>query len=243
VVGWRSGDHSRAHRAFPNTVSSAWSDSRARMRWQDLIGTGQVSTPHPDEDWRLTMRFKAEHEARGIFTKLRVHAAAAEAATELQDFVFASRDGVWVRAYAGTYDGLRRAQRVIGELVVAQRLEVDEIAEHRRAASERWEQVELSPLSPRERSVCVRNSGVSSWGAEAEPERVEVRFELPDHQSCIDFATKLRREGYEIHRRGSYLFMFADNREAAIALGNVLKQQAPSDAQLYFSGAETTLIF
>jgi hypothetical protein len=42
--------------------------------------------------------------------------------------------------------------------------------------------------------------------------------------------------GYEAHRRGSFVFLFAEDHDSAHALGEQLREKAPATAKLFYMG-------
>jgi hypothetical protein len=191
-------------------------------------------TSNDHDDWRLTVRFKSGEDATGIFARLQAKIAATLATRRLgDDGVLAHRDGEWLRLHAASYSGLLRAHQAIVILLGEQH--ADELAQHRSAQSDQWVRLEL-PVPEREANLVAEREGSVLWGAEADPERVQIRFEVPDHRACLAFAKELEDRGYEVHTRGSFLFLFADDTQSAHELGQELRASAPSGAQLYYMG-------
>jgi hypothetical protein len=193
-----------------------------------------------DQDWRLTVKFESEGHAHGVFSALKTHAAAALATDRLKDGLLAEHDGEWLRIYAGSEGALRRAQTVVAGALEAERVKAQEDAEHRAPGGE-WEQVELPPLPARDAPLVGEHHGQGPWGAEADPDRVQVHFELDSKHAAEAFAGGLESDGYDVHRTGSRVFIFADDIKAAHELGDELSKRAPAGAQLFFEGEGRTL--
>ena len=85
--------------------------------------------------------------------------------------------------------------------------------------------------------------GEGPWGADAEPDRIEVRFEMKHRDDAIAFAAELADAGYEAHRRGSFVFLFAEDHDSARALGEQLRGKAPATAKLFYMGEGTGTLF
>ncbi|HXW58045.1 MAG TPA: hypothetical protein VEJ23_01070 [Solirubrobacteraceae bacterium] len=179
-----------------------------------------------DDDWRLTVRFESHAHAQHIFLHLREHAAAALAADRLKDGVVAEHDGEWLRVYATSERGLRRAQQIVASAMRAEGVEAEEQTEHH--DGRRWEPVEPSPGAA---TGIAEHHGEGPWGADAEPDRIEVRFELAHRDDAIAFAKQLTDAGYEAHRRGAFVFLFAEDHDSAHALGEQLRGKAPAGAR------------
>jgi hypothetical protein len=198
---------------------------------------------HAHDDWRLTVRFLSEGHARAIFASLRRCVAAARASDRLDEGVAAERDHDWLRVYAASYSALRRAEQIIAEVAAGEGVRAEASAQRRDVTARHWEVVPLPPLPESDTSLVAEHRGSTPWGAEAEPQRVQIRFEMPDRNACVAFAETLTRAGYEVHRRGSYLYLFADDHDSAHDIGDQLRAQAPKDAQLYFTGEDSTTVF
>lgn len=192
-----------------------------------------------DDDWRLTVRFESEAHAHHVFSGLREHAAATLAADRLKEGVVAEHDGEWLRVCASSEEGLRRAQEIVASAMGTERVQGEESAEHHDGRS--WQPIELPRM--RDANHVREHHGEGPWGADAEPDRIEVRFELADRDDTIAFAKELSDAGYEAHRRGSFVFLFAEDHESAHALGEQLRGKAPAGAQLFYMGEGRGTIF
>ena len=196
--------------------------------------------PSPaDDDWRLTVRFESDAHAHQIFSGLREHAAAALAADRLKEGVVAEHDGEWLRVYASSEEGLRRAQEIVASAMDTDGVQAEERAEHHDGRS--WQPIELPPA--RGANHVTEHQGQGPWGADAEPDRIEVRFEMAHRDDAIPFAKQLTNAGYEVHRRGSFVFLFAEDHDSAHALGEQLRGEAPAGAQLFYTGEGRGTIF
>jgi hypothetical protein len=196
--------------------------------------------PSPaDDDWRLTVRFESDAHAHHVFSGLREHAAAALAADRLKEGVVAEHDGEWLRVYASSEEELSRAQVIVASAMDTDGVQAEESAEHHDGQG--WQPIELPPM--RDATHVTEHHGEGPWGADAEPDRIEVRFELADRHEAITFAKALINSGYEAHRRGSFVFLFAEDHDSAHALGEQLRGKAPATAKLFYMGEGTGTIF
>jgi hypothetical protein len=196
--------------------------------------------PSPaDDDWRLTVRFESDAHARRVFSGLRTHAAAAFAADRLKDGVVAEHDGEWLRVYASSQEGLSRAQVIVASAMDTDGVQAEESAEHHDGRT--WQPIDLPPM--RDATHVTEHHGEGPWGADAEPDRIEVRVELADRHEAIALAKALIDAGYEVHRRGSFVFLFAEDHDSALALGEQLRGKAPSTAKLFYMGEGPGTIF
>ncbi len=195
-----------------------------------------------DEDWRLSVRFASSGDAHRLLSSLRVHAAAALAADRLKEGVMAEHEGEWLRVYADSRAGLERAQLIINGVMKEKGVAAEEQAAHR-LGPRSWEPVALPAAQAQDGALPRDHSGPADWGADAEATRAQVRFELPGRDSAESFARTLAQAGHEAHRRGSSVFLFADDDAAAHELGESLSAGAPEDARVFYmdEGPEHTI--
>jgi hypothetical protein len=119
----------------------------------------------------------------------------------------------------------------------------EERAERRDPSTGDWLNVELPPLPARTAEKIRAHPGAEPWGSEAEPNPVEVRFELPERDEALAMARKLADRGLKAHRRHTSLFVFADNANQARALVKRLRDEIPHDAQIFYMGEGRRVIF
>src|SRR5271166_4488216 len=149
-------------------------------------------------------------------TSFRVYASMPPPRSQL----IGSRKASWPSTTANGYASVPRRRRDCAVL--------------RRSSLLRWVPSELPRM--RDANHVREHHGEGPWGADAEPDRIEVRFELADRDDTIAFAKELSDAGYEAHRRGSFVFLFAEDHESAHALGEQLRGKAPAGAQLFYMG-------
>jgi hypothetical protein len=199
-------------------------------------------TSATDLDWRLTVKFESRTHAHGVFSALKTHTAAAAAAGRLKDGMLTQHDGEWVRIYGDSYEVLHRGQAIVGRVIEQEGVEADEQAERRAATPQGWESVELPPLPESEMILVSEHHGEGPWGAEVDPNRVQVHFELASHHAARAFGAELKAEGYDVHQAGSFVFIFAADPAHARELGDALAPRAPAGARLFYEGEGTTII-
>jgi hypothetical protein len=194
-----------------------------------------------DLDWRLIVEFESKTHAHGVFSALRTHASAALAANRLKDGVVAEHEAQWLRIYASSYDALQGAQVTVANVIELEGVHAEEQAEHRAGDGAAWESVELPRLLAAEATLVSEHQGQGPWGAEVNPDHVQVHFELESKHLAQAFAKELASDGYDVHCAGSFVFVFADDAAAARELGNALEKRAPATARLFVEGEGRTL--
>jgi hypothetical protein len=198
-------------------------------------------TSHDNLDWRLTVEFESKTHAHGVFAAVTTHGSAVLAANRLKDGVIAQHDGVWLRVYAASFDALSRGQAIVASVIEQEGVQAEEQAEHRQGEGAEWESVELPPPPKRDAGLVSEHHGKGPWGSEADPDRVQVRFELASRHEAKAFAAELADDGYDVHQAESFVFIFADDGAAARKLGSELEKRAPASAQVFYEGEGRTV--
>ena len=200
-------------------------------------------TSRNDRDWRLTVKFETPDHAHGVFSRLKRHASAALADSRLKKNVLVSEyDGDWLRLYGDSFDALCRGRAIIAEVIKLENVVGEESAEQR-SGQEDWQPVELPPVPQGDQRRVRAHHGSRPWGSEAEPDRDQVRFELATRHDAVAFTSELEADGYDVHRSGSMVFLFADDTASAHRLGEELKERAPKDAQLFYTDEGRRMVF
>jgi hypothetical protein len=146
------------------------------------------------------------------------------------------RDGRWLRAYAASFEGLRRIQPAVAEVARLEDVRVEETAERRDPSTGSWFRVDLPSWPAGSDPRITEHPGGGPWGAEAERDRVEVRFELEDRDQAVSFAKALADHGLTPHRRGPSVFLFADDDRRAHELVAQLRDFTPPGAEVFYMG-------
>ena len=171
--------------------------------------------------------------------RLRTHASAALAASRAGNGLVARREDEWLRLYGTSRDALARAQAIVQAARETEGVDAEEQAEHRNPAGE-WVPFELPAATQGDSAAIHEHRGKGPWGAESEPGRVQVHFELGSRSEAKSFAKQLEADGYDVHEAESFLFVFADDAEHAHKLGEQLQARAPAGARLFYEGEGRT---
>jgi len=181
------------------------------------------------DDWRLTATTRSDG-IRHLLERLREHRVEEDARRRLGGTVAVSADGDTIYAYADSGTAIHEAARIIGELLREKGVEAD-LAFHRwHDVEQRWED-EAVPLPQTEaerrtehqrleddESAESLRSGRALW---------EVRLELPTHAEARALAKRLENESVPVTTRWTYLLVGAENEDAAQALAERLRKDAP----------------
>ena len=156
--------------------------------------------------------------------------------SELAAGLIAEHDEEWLRIYARSPEALGEGQAIVAGVLEVEDLRAEEQAEHRTPESGGWEHVELPPPPAGDNAPISEHHGTGPWGSEAESQRAQVHFELPNRHDAQAFAAALADAGYDVHQAESFLYIITDDETQARQLGEQLKSRAPANAQVFYEG-------
>jgi hypothetical protein len=181
------------------------------------------------EDWRLTATLKNDG-IRHLLQRLREQEVEEDARARLGGTVAVSAGGNSVYAYADGPEAIHEAERIIGGLLREHGMEAETAIHRWHELEQRWEdeavplpdteaerRAERQRLEADESAESLR-SGRALW---------EVRLELPSHAETRALGERLEREGLPVTTRWTYLLVGAENEDAARALAERLREEAP----------------
>jgi hypothetical protein len=186
--------------------------------------------------WRLTVRFGGQSHGPRVLAALKSRICVGLVAQHLPLGVLVEHSGSWIRIYGDSPSVIARARAAVASAARAEHVEAEEQVEARRNATSAWRPANAPWLDPRDAEFLIDRRPAGPWGAEANPNRLQVHIELASRAQARDTREKLAHEGYELHGAGSYLFGFVDNRAAAEQLIRTLKPRTPGSARFFIEG-------
>jgi len=189
-----------------------------------------------DDDWRLQIDLEDEGKVGEIADHLRSEELEHDLSRDLDKRVILSHEGETIYLYAGDRDQLDRARRPIEKFLDSKGWKADLDLRHWHKEAEEWE----SPDAPEpttaaereaehERRIETEDEETAERGGRAE---FEVSAKFPSNKEAHQFAEKLRAEGFEPVRRFHYLVVGAADEDAAKALAERIREEAPKDAEV-----------
>lgn len=160
-------------------------------------------------DWRMTVNFVAEETGHRVLAHLDERASAALAESRLKTSLAVHREGTWLRIYAPGYDALVVAQEEIVAVIDDRSVIADILYEHFSDGDDVWRVIDSPPISEAYQREVRSHSPTPEWGAIAEPDRVQVRWEFQSRREAMSFARRLSEHGLEIYRHWTWVFVFA----------------------------------
>ena len=193
-----------------------------------------------EDDWRVTVRFRAEADAQQAVRSFREHEVEDDVRSRLGHRVAMSVDGPTVFLYAGTEDAAREADRVVREVLAQQQLSAELTLDRWHPLEEEWEDASVPmPDTAEQRATEHRRlvdaetqeslaTGQAGW---------EVRVELRSHRQAVELARRLQAEGRPVVRRWKYLVLGANNEDDASALAEAIRQESPATTSVHTEAA------
>jgi hypothetical protein len=192
-----------------------------------------------NDDWRLRIDIHEDGLAHALSERLDASELEHELETTFSDRVIVSVDGPEVFCYAGSREQAEAAERAIRAVAAEHGWELTAELTHWHPVSETWESPDAPlPASQAERAAeraeLIRRERDESR-AQGFPD-FEVRVECASEADAEAFAGRLRGEGVAVVRRSRYLVLGAADEDAARALADRIRQEAPAGSAVVAEG-------
>ena len=194
-----------------------------------------------DDDWRLQIDLDDDGVAGSVADHLRAAELEHNLNVEIGRRVIVSHEGARIFLYAGDREQLDAAQGLIQAYVDKKVWQAKLELRHWHPVAEDWEDPDKSEpttaaekSAERERLMETEDAEVAEHDGLAE---FEVRVEFPSHGEARDFAKKLDEEGLQPVRRWRYMVVGAADEDAANALAERIRAEAPADSKVTAEGS------
>jgi hypothetical protein len=194
-----------------------------------------------DDDWRLQIDLDDEGVTGNLADHLRAAELEHDLAVDIGRRVIVSKEGERIFLYAGDRDQLDRAQGVIQKYIDSKGWQAELELRHWHGEAEAWEDPDAPEPSTgaekaaeHEQLIETEDAETAAHGGRAE---FEVRVEFPSHAEARDFAEKLDQEGLQPVRRWRYMVVGAADEDAANALAERIRAEAPADSKVTAEGS------
>ncbi len=189
-----------------------------------------------DDEWRVQVELDDEQEGYGLGERLRSQNLDDDARKRLGRRVFVSRDGSRLFLYATTEAGTREAERVVRDLVTADRLTAEIAVTRWHPVEEAWKDASV-PLPETDAEVEEERRRREE---EEKQEAIDegsfdwvVKVHLPSRSSAAELARRLEGEGHSVHRLWRYLEIGVLTEERANELAGTLREDVPAEAEVW----------
>lgn len=188
------------------------------------------------DDWRL--RIDLDETRAALELPAWLEQAEHDLEATFDDRVAVSRDGREVFCYTGTRELAEQVEAFVHKLAGEHGWKLETKLSHWHPVAEEWEDpdaplpagsadaTEHAELIERERR---------ETAARGYPD-FEVRVAVPSHQDAVALAQRLREEGVPSVRRWRYLLVGATDEDAAAALAERLRGEAPTGSTVTVEG-------
>jgi hypothetical protein len=194
-----------------------------------------------DDDFRLQIDLDDDGLAGELADHLRAGELEGELAADLKDSMIVSHEGKTTFVYAATRAPLEWLEGVVGKFADDKGWKTTLELRRWHPDAEQWEDPDAPlPSSEAEKSaehaelIATEDAETAAHGGRAE---FEVRVEFPSHSEAHDFAEKLAAEGLDPVRRWRYLVVGAADEDAANALAERIRGEAPADSKVTAEGS------
>lgn len=200
-----------------------------------------------NDDWRLKIDPRSPAHAASLVERLEALAGeSAEArevehdlGTEFHDAVIVSRDGSRVFLYAGTREQAEAARRLLEGLAKRHGWTLDLELKRWHPGAEDWEGPDEPLPDGFEAEAAEHAARIAAERAQlAETGRpeLEVRADMRSRGEAVRLARQLEAEGIPAVHRWRYILVGAADEDAAAALADRIRDEAPSGSRVYVEG-------
>lgn len=194
-----------------------------------------------NDDWRLRIDLDDDGTAGNVADAMRSAEVERELAADFDRRVIVSHEGETIFLYAADREPLDRARAAVQKHLDAKGWQGKLELRHWHPAAEDWEDPDAAEPTTaaeegaeHERLMETEDEEAAARGGLAE---FEVRVEFPSHREAREFAAKLEEEGLEPVRRWRYMVVGAADEDAADALADRIRAEAPADSKVTAEGS------
>ncbi|HVW47061.1 MAG TPA: hypothetical protein VHA76_08410 [Solirubrobacterales bacterium] len=189
-----------------------------------------------DDDWRLQINLEDEGVVGEVSDLLRSAELEHDLSLDLDKRVILSNEGETIYLYAGDRDQLDRARPPIEKFLAEKGWKADLDLRHWHKEAEEWESPDAPEPTTAAETQAEHERLIAAEDKETEERHGRAEFEVsakfPTNKEAHRFAEKLRAEGFEPVRRWHYLVVGAADEDAAKALAERIREEAPEDAEV-----------
>ncbi|MGN6215706.1 MAG: hypothetical protein ACTHN7_01945 [Solirubrobacterales bacterium] len=192
-----------------------------------------------NDDWRLQIDFRDEGVADALQDHLDARELEHDLSSAFHDRVIVSRNGATIFLYAGDREQAERAKELIERWAVDGDEELDVDFKHWHPLAEEWEPPD-KPLPEDDPAKAAEHRALTARERRETEERgrpeIEVRADLPTRHEAVDFAERLRGEGFPVVHRWKFLLVGATDEDSARALADRIRSEAPPNSRVVVEG-------
>lgn len=191
-----------------------------------------------NDDWRLQIDFRDEGVVDALEDRLDARELEHDLSDAFRDRVIVSRAGATIFLYAGDREQAERARTVVERYAAGRGEELVVDFKRWHPLAEDWESPD-KPLPEDDAAEAAEHQALLARERKETEERgpeFEVRADLPTRHEAIEFAERLRQEGFPVVRRWKFLLVGAVDEGNAKALADRIRAEAPRGSRVAAEG-------
>jgi hypothetical protein len=187
------------------------------------------------DDWRLKVALVDDGAAKALTERLEAEKLSHDLEASYGDRLIVSGDGADVLVYAGEREQADRAAEAIRAIAAEHGWDVEFELRRWHPTAEEWEDPD-KPLPETDAERAAEHARLVAREREETTERgyaeYEVKVHCSSHRDTVKLADRLREEGLPVVRRWKYLLVGASDEDAANALADRLRAEAPAGSTI-----------
>jgi hypothetical protein len=189
--------------------------------------------PRMSDDWRLKVELVDDGAAKALTERLEAETLTHDFEAAYGNRLIVSGDGPDVLVYAGERAQADGAADAIRAIASEHGWDVKFELKRWHPTAEEWEDPD-KPLPETDAERAAEHAQLLAHEREETAERgyaeYEVKIHCSSHRDTVKLADRLRHEGVPVTRRWKYLLVGASDEDAANALADRLRAEAPPGA-------------
>jgi len=185
------------------------------------------------DDWRLRVGMVDDGAAKALTERLEAEQLGEDLQKTFGDRLIVSGDGADVLVYAGDRAQADAAADAIRALAAEHHWDVELELKRWHPTAEEWEDPD-KPLPASDEELAAEHARLVARERDETAERgyaeYEVKVHCSSHRDTVELASRLHDEGLPIVRRWKYILVGASDEDAANALAERLRAEAPTGA-------------
>lgn len=192
-----------------------------------------------NDDWRLRIDLHDAGDARALTRALEQHEHESADSRSIHDRVVVSHDGDEVFAYTGTREQADEVRQTIVGVASEHGWQPDYELLHWHPTAEQWEDPDKPLPETDAQRAAERQQRIAGEDAESAAEgypEFEVRVQCGSRHEASELVDRLEQEGIPAMHRSSAVLIGANDEEAATALAERLRGEAPAGSTVTVEG-------
>jgi len=192
-----------------------------------------------NDDWRLQIDFREDGPVDALEDHLDARELEHDLSKAFHDKVIVSRNGTTIFLYAGDREQSEAARSLVEQFARENEEEIEVDFKRWHPLSQEWEPADRPLPADAAARAEEHQAKIAKEREESEEQgypQYEVQVELPSRDEADRFAEQLRGEGLPTVHRAHYVLVGAADEDAADALGERIRSEAPAGSKVAVQG-------